>query len=434
MKIRLALALALATLGLLGAPARAQSLRPNILVIFDTSGSMQLDATVESWAPASASSEAAGSCPAAPAGATSRLYIAHRRHPQRPRDQIGTDEANFGLMSFPQLVDPTLTQPPPTTDPSRGLNGFGCFECTSEACGTGPVGHYYLDSTVGLGCRISTDPSNTLNFSGAEPAYGPWFDSAISQALRVDLTKASPGTKPVTSDFDPPDANISRIYKFIDDTENPGPVANVAALTDPELHANGATPLGRSLFYARLYFDNFINTAADPRRACRQNIVILVTDGTDTCDNVSGTALDYQTCAETGFSTFHPEVQACKLLRSASNVKTYVITDANVTGSLDSNIAIAGGTDSAIKISLTDTAAVTTAIVGIIASTVPPAEIWQRQGRQLQRPHRRGRIEPMPRGEPERPERSRQPQGHGGRPLRHRDLQLQGRQLQRRDR
>jgi MYXO-CTERM domain-containing protein len=152
-------------------------------------------------------------------------------------------------------------------------------------------------------------------------------------------------------------------------------VANVAALTDPELHANGATPLGRSLYYARLYYDNFINTAADPRRACRQNIVILVTDGNDTCDYNSGSSLNYQTCAQTGFATFHPELQACKLLRGASKVKTYVITDTTVSGNLNSNIAIAGGTGGAIKVSLTDTAAVKAALVGIIASTVPPAEI-----------------------------------------------------------
>jgi MYXO-CTERM domain-containing protein len=372
MKTRLAFGLALAAVGTAATPAAAQSLRPNILIVFDTSGSMQLDAT-STWA-GERINETAGSCPAAPAGAASRLFSL-KAAIRGALAQVGTDEANFGLMSFPQLVDPTLTQPPPANDPTRGLNGFGCFQCTSEGCGTGPVGHYYLDSTVGLGCRISTDPANSLNSTAAEPAYGAWFDSAISQALRVDLTKVAPGTKPAAADFDPKDANIPRIYQFIDDTENVGPVASVAALTDPELHANGATPLGRSLFYARLYFDNFINTSADPRRACRQNVVILVTDGNDTCDNVSGSALNYQTCAQTGFSTFQPEVQACKLLRSGSQVKTYVITDTTVTGNLNSNIAIAGGTGGAIKVSLTDTAAVKAALIGIIAATVPPAEV-----------------------------------------------------------
>src|SRR5262249_36982985 len=84
---------------------------------------------------------------------------------------------------------------------------------------------------------------------------------------------------------------------------------------------------------------------------------------------------NYQTCAQTGFSTFQPEVQACKLLRGASNVKTYVITDTTVTGNLNSNIAIAGGTGGAIKVSLTDTAAGKAAVIGIIPATAPAAEI-----------------------------------------------------------
>jgi MYXO-CTERM domain-containing protein len=369
MKKAFALGLALAGVFAAAAPAAAQSLRPNILVIFDTSGSMQLDAT-SSWA-GERVNEAAGSCPAVPAGKASRLFSL-KAAIREALAQVGTDEANFGLMTFPQLLDPGLSQPGfPASD--RGAMGFGCFDCTSEACGSGPVGHYYLNASVGLGCRLSTDPANTAG--AAEPAYGAWFDSAIGQALRVDLTKAAPGAKPVAADFDPSDANIARIYSFIDNTENPGPLANAAALTDPELHANGGTPLGRSLFYARLYYDNFINTAADPRRDCRQNIVILVTDGNDTCDSTSGSALNYQTCAQTGFSAFHPEVQACKLLRSNSKVKTYVITDTTVAGNLNSNIAIAGGTGNAIKVSLTDTAAVKAALVGIIASTVPPSEI-----------------------------------------------------------
>ncbi|HET6283738.1 MAG TPA: MopE-related protein, partial [Polyangia bacterium] len=335
------------------APARAQSLRPNILVIFDTSGSMQLDDT-NTWA-GERVNEAAASCPAAPAGKFSRLYSL-KTALREALAQVGTDEANFGLMSFPQLVNPG--------------QAFGCFQCTGPNCAEGPVGHYFVDPTVGLGCRLSMDPANTFNSTAAETAYGPWFDASISQALRVDLTRVNPGAKPVAADFDPPDANLARIYKWIDNTEDAGMVAN---LSDPELHGNGKTPLGRSLYYARLYYDNFIKTAADPRRACRQSIVILVTDGNDTCDSTSGSALNLQTCAQTGFATFHPEVQACKLLRT-SNVKTYVITDTTVPGSLNSNIAIAGGTGGAIRVSLTDTNAVKAALIGIIAETVPPAE------------------------------------------------------------
>ena len=58
---------------------------------------------------------------------------------------------------------------------------------------------------------------------------------------------------------------------------------------DPELRSigNANTPLGRSIFYARLYFENYVYPM-DPRKNCRQNIIILVTDGEETCDTTAG--------------------------------------------------------------------------------------------------------------------------------------------------
>ena len=72
MNKRLAFGLAFALVGAAAGPAAAQSLRPNILILFDTSGSMQLDAT-ETWA-GERINESAGSCPAVPAGKVSRLF------------------------------------------------------------------------------------------------------------------------------------------------------------------------------------------------------------------------------------------------------------------------------------------------------------------------------------------------------------------------
>ena len=97
---------------------------------------------------------------------------------------------------------------------------------------------------------------------------------------------------------------------------------------------------------------------------------------------------------------------------------------------------------------LNDANAAKSAIVGIIAQNVPPPRALQRQGRQLQRPHRRRRLERCSQCtpgntsrhlrrvllQPERPERRRQQAGRRSPPLRRRDLQLQGRQLQRPDR
>ncbi|HET6148852.1 MAG TPA: hypothetical protein VFH68_15050, partial [Polyangia bacterium] len=70
--------------------ARAQSLRPNILIVFDTSGSM-LNGGND------------GSPLCGNNGQTSRIFSLK----QALRDalaQVGTDEANFGLMRFPQTT------------------------------------------------------------------------------------------------------------------------------------------------------------------------------------------------------------------------------------------------------------------------------------------------------------------------------------------
>ncbi len=63
-----------------------------------------------------------------------------------------------------------------------------------------------------------------------------------------------------------------------------------AANPDPELRTrpNANTPLGRSMFYSRLYFENYVYPDGS-EGACRQNIIILVTDGAETCDTTAGT-------------------------------------------------------------------------------------------------------------------------------------------------
>jgi hypothetical protein len=335
--------------------AHAQSLRPNILFVFDTSGSMQLnDDPSPSWA-----GEQTNICPATAGTSPSRLFSL-KKALREALAEVGTDEANFGLMTFPQVE---LTTPDTSS---------WCFKCTSETCGFGVTGHYTVDASVGLGCHISTDAA-PLNTTGAETAYNAsWFDPGIKQALRVAVTKTAPSTKPVGADFDPIDANIPDVARWMDNVELP---TGTGAVTDPEIHGNGATAIGRSLYYARLYFDNFVKPA-DPKASCRQNLVILVTDGQDTCDGgMRATGFNLQNCQVTSgtYTTYHPDLQACLLYRR-SGVKTYVVADAQ-TGSLNQNVALAGGTSGVIRVNFTDAAAVKAALLGIIASTVPPPEI-----------------------------------------------------------
>src|SRR5204863_6211457 len=94
-----------------------------------------------------------------------------------------------------------------------------------------------------------------------------------------------------------------------------------------------------------------------------------------------GTMVDPNTCATTGtYSTFHPVVQACLAHHSAvipKGVLVYILTDNGLTAGEKTTanaMAAAGGTGTAIFVTLTDTAAVKQALVDIIAKNVPPAE------------------------------------------------------------
>lgn len=339
-----------------GGAAHAQSLRPNIMFIFDTSGSMD-ENTGGSWV-----GENTNICPG---GATSRLYNL-KSALRAALAQAGTDEANFGLMSFPtQVITPGAY---PNTCPmaNTSCNNW----CRTSGANNGPAGHYQpTPSRAGrnTGCDISTQTTD-------QTTYGPWFTTGVAEVLRVGVTSAAPGATPVASNYDPADANIPGIYRWIDNVELP---VGVGAVTDPELHAMNYTPLGRSLFYARLYFDNLVKPT-DPRATCRKNIVVLVTDGAETCDNgmAPGAGFDLTTCTGGTFNAFHPIVQACQLFRTAG-IKMYMITDSGLPMAdltTADRIAMAGGSTAAIRASLADSNAVKSAIAGIIAETVPPAE------------------------------------------------------------
>src|SRR4029079_11030030 len=99
----------------------------------------------------------------------------------------------------------------------------------------------------------------------------------------------------------------------------------------------------------------------DPRKACRQNVLIIATDGAETCDQTAGTSIDMTTCAQTpanSFGTFNPALQACVTRHSTvipKGVLVYILTDNGLSTAdkaVANQMAAAGGTGSALLVTL----------------------------------------------------------------------------------
>ena len=165
---------------------------------------------------------------------------------------------------------------------------------------------------------------------------------------------------PNANEFDPPNGNIDVVNRWLDLDEQ----ASGGVITNPEIkQAPGkATPLGESLYYARLYFEKFVRPN-DPRDECRKNVIILVTDGEENCDNRQN--LDDRK---------RPEQQAAALLGN-NGVVTYVLSDENANQNRNNNIALSGGTNAAIEVSLTDKEQIKAELIRIIAESVQDPEI-----------------------------------------------------------
>jgi hypothetical protein len=287
-----------------------------------------------------------------PSSATSKLFSLKAALRAALAD-VGT-RANVGLMSFPTVE---------RTPPAYSMTAW----CPTQQ--GGPAGHYApapAKAGRNLGCDMTSHDGETT--------FGPWFAVGAGEVIRTGVTTAPVGTTPLWFDYDPFDANVPAVGSWINNIELP---ADPGKVTDPELHGMSNTPLGRSLFYARLYFDNFV-IPVDPHAACRQNVVVLLTDGNETCDTAApDQTFDTGTCAGGGttFSPFHPAYQACRL-RLESGIKTYVIADigTDIAGMRDADrIATAGGTSAAVRVSLTDSTPARVAIQRAIALSTMPA-------------------------------------------------------------
>ncbi len=298
----------LAGLASAAAPVQAQPVRPNILLVFDTSTSMLKN-------------NKDGSTLCMSEGQDSRLF----RLKQAIREtliEVGTDEVNFGLARFAQRTTPATNR--------------GCFQ-----------GHYInaIDMGASAGCKTS---------AALEDADGAFFAPDIArEVVTVPVTRAFPPA--AGTDFDPPGANVTTIFKWLDNKEE----SDGVTMTDPEIRSGGSkTPLAATLTYTRHYFQKYVKPL-DPVGACRKNIVLLVTDGAETC---AGNAPAAAT------SLFANMVDVFVVAESSS-------TPAEKTG-LDA-IAKAGSGNkrTAIFVDFTNAAETKKALINIIAEAVPPNEV-----------------------------------------------------------
>ncbi|MCA9539202.1 MAG: hypothetical protein KC620_09975 [Myxococcales bacterium] len=210
MPLRLAIGLALLT-ALFGT-AEAQ-IKPRILLIFDTSGSMGFDIATGEATGGDNSAEYPGD------GGISRLYVA--KNVIRGIVET-TSEVEFSLMRYPQRE-------------GLGIN---------NGAGRGALTGY-----DGLG----ENPLNYAGYCDGQVYEEPGFNFALLVPFAAD--------------------NENQILSWMDHREN--------YPRNRELRAEGPTPLAETLRLGYEYFRDVLR--GDPALRCRQNFVILFTDGAESC-------------------------------------------------------------------------------------------------------------------------------------------------------
>lgn len=257
-------------------------MRQRVLVVFDTSGSMNLIAGSEDY-PNLCEAGSEGTClepwPTCESSTTpfTTLGISKKVFSQFFKSD-DTQNVFFGLQRFPQAAK----NPAPVCD-------GGYFK--GDTIITGDTGTHELPL-----------PNST------------WFDQNLSEIILVP--------------FPPPNSssNLLSLIQWIDFSEKTfktdkgcatssdcvngvclGSVGNKKChtFTNPELRAHGWTPLGKSLYYAGEYFRKYVvvdgracqtdadcgsqgyycnevGKCYDPLKSCRLNVIVLFTDGGET--------------------------------------------------------------------------------------------------------------------------------------------------------
>ena len=263
--------------------------RHNVMLLFDTSGSMASITNLDVIP-----CICAEGCPGEPFPLCEQLEC--------PRSKLGLAKLvfsrlfataasyplNLTLLHFPLSIMGTPPQPLP------------CSSMT--AFGTGWYGKSMNDPHFMHGDDADEH----------ETTPGGWFDKYLYEILSVPFPSS------------PADDTLAKARLWVNGNEALAPTETPCATaddcpgglcytsdganvcwyhSDPELRAFGGTPLGRSLFYAGEYYRRFViaegracttdadcwnanytcvqGTCHDPYRACRENVIVILTDGAE---------------------------------------------------------------------------------------------------------------------------------------------------------
>ncbi|MCC6747949.1 MAG: hypothetical protein IT371_09845 [Deltaproteobacteria bacterium] len=255
---------------------------------------------------------------------------------------MGQKEVDFALATFPQLVSATRTPRCPS-------------ECNVGDPGGPCAGHYYTDASTmserhpqsdgRFACKISTHSpllatQQTANCGDPSNLCAPWYSQYKTEVLKVPFGSA------------PED-----VMWYFDQQED---ADALAPLVNPEVRAffSAFTPLGKSLFYAHGYFHKEVALpAADYRKKCERLVIAFLTDGGETCN-------------ETSTDPFYAPTWAGNLYNNLKVVTHTIGVDVNVQMLADiasagkgTYVTVSGSSDSVKR-----------AFLDIVARSLPPSE------------------------------------------------------------
>ncbi len=351
----------------------AANVKPKILIVFDTSGSMLQDAN-NNWQTGD------GSTLCQSRGNQSRIYQL-KTALFDVLQGMGAEEVDFALATFPMFIDPsrqpfcplgslnTCNNNNPCTLPGETCNwvmvGGKYVRACVSTCQSTPScsGHYFTGagtlseipsfnscksadgSDCRYGCKISThNPNNQTNANCGDKSNpcSAWYSKLSEEVLKVSFA----GTAP---------EKVMRYFDELEDTDAAPPLQN------PEIRAGNGwwTPLGKTLFYAYGYFHKeIIPNIPAHEKPCQNLVIAFFTDGAETCNMNTSDA-------------FYPPKWAKNLYDNLKVVTHTVAIDDK--SPLLQDIATAGkgsyhdvhGTTSELKAAFLD----------IIAQSLPPHEV-----------------------------------------------------------